>query len=172
MNDRDRAARFNARYRDDYVPVLRFVERRVADDQSALDIVAEVFVRLWSKDTGAEPLSRGWLFTTATHLIGHHYRTSRRKHIAEQTLQVLAVATARELPTADIMILRDALSTLTPRQRDIVALTYWDGLSAPEIAELLGMTTSAVWTTVSRAREMLRRQLAPEEVRGEEIKRG
>lgn len=163
MDDQERKARFDARFAEDHTVVLRFVERRVDDDEAAQDITAEVFLLLWKKDTGAVPLGRGWLCKTASHLVGNHYRRTKRRRAAEESAQILAIAEARELPTADILTVREAMKTLSPRARDIVALHYWDGLSAPEIAEVLGTTASAVWTTLSRARDALRAHLAPDD---------
>lgn len=164
VDDRERRARFDARFSADYPVVLRFIERRIDDDQAAQDIAADVFLLLWKKDADTTPLGRGWLCKTASHLIGNHYRRTKRRQAAEASTQILAVAEGRALPVSDILIVREALATLSPRARDIVALHYWDGLSAPEIAEFLGMTASAVWTTLSRARDTLRVHLTPDDV--------
>jgi RNA polymerase sigma factor (sigma-70 family) len=49
---------------------------------------------------------------------------------------------------------QDALSTLTPRDREILLL--WDaGLSYPEIAAQTGLALGAVGTTLARARRRL-----------------
>lgn len=74
-----------------------------------------------------------------------------------------------ELPTADVLILRDALKTLSPRARDIVALHYWHGLTASEIADTLGVTVSSVWTNMSRARDAMRAYLAQDDPARERI---
>ena len=48
----------------------------------------------------------------------------------------------------------EALSRLTPRDRDVLLL--WDaGLSYPEIAEQTGLAVGAVGTTLARARKRL-----------------
>ncbi len=163
MNDQERLERFVARFDADLAVIVRFIERRVNDDQLAQDIAEDVFERLWRKDIGETPLGRAWLYKAASNLVGHHYRRTTNRRSAEESLQVLAVVDARGLAPADALVLREALSTLTPTARDIVVMYYLDGLSASEIAEVRGMTVSAVWTTVSRSREVLRRALASED---------
>jgi RNA polymerase sigma-70 factor (sigma-E family) len=51
-----------------------------------------------------------------------------------------------------------ALRTLTPHQREMVVLRYFDDRTESEIAELLGVTTGTVKSTVSRALAQLREQ--------------
>jgi RNA polymerase sigma-70 factor (sigma-E family) len=51
-----------------------------------------------------------------------------------------------------------ALSTLTPQQRAIVVLRYFDDRSENEVAELLGISAGTVKSTASRAVAQLRAQ--------------
>jgi RNA polymerase sigma-70 factor (sigma-E family) len=51
-----------------------------------------------------------------------------------------------------------ALSTLTPQQRAIVVLRYFDDRSENEVAELLGISPETVKSTASRAVAQLRAQ--------------
>ena len=169
MDDRERKARFDARFAKDYQLVLRFVECRVDDSQTAQDIASEAMLLLWKHDIGATPIGRAWLRQTATHLLGNHYKRAKRRLAAEESIHVLAVAENPELPTADVLILRDALKTLSPRARDIVALHYWHGLTASEIADTLGVTVSSVWTNMSRARDAMRAYLAQDDPARERI---
>ena len=57
-------------------------------------------------------------------------------------------------PPADRVDLRDALATLSPRQRAVLVLRYYDDLTEPATAEVLGIS---VGTVKSHAREGLAR---------------
>jgi RNA polymerase sigma-70 factor (sigma-E family) len=48
-----------------------------------------------------------------------------------------------------------ALDRLAPRQREVLVLRYWSGLSEAEIAETLGISRGAVKSTASRALDLL-----------------
>jgi RNA polymerase sigma-70 factor (sigma-E family) len=63
-------------------------------------------------------------------------------------------AAAAELRPA----LLTALRTLTPHQREIVVLRYFDDRSENEVAELLGISAGTVKSTLSRAVAQLREQ--------------
>ena len=58
-----------------------------------------------------------------------------------------------------------AVGTLTPREQELIRLTYWEGMTADEIVEMLrdrgGDTTApAIHTALSRARKKVEIQLA------------
>jgi len=55
-----------------------------------------------------------------------------------------------------------ALRQLPQRQREVVVLRYWSGLSESEIAASLGITAGTVKSTASRALASLERTLAPQ----------
>jgi RNA polymerase sigma-70 factor (sigma-E family) len=55
-------------------------------------------------------------------------------------------------------VLFGALRTLTPHQREIVVLRYFDDRSENEVAELLGVAPGTVRSTLSRAVAQLREQ--------------
>jgi RNA polymerase sigma-70 factor (sigma-E family) len=55
-------------------------------------------------------------------------------------------------------VLLDALRTLTPQQRTIVVLRYFDDRSENDVAELLGVSAGTVKSTASRAMAQLREQ--------------
>jgi RNA polymerase sigma-70 factor (ECF subfamily) len=54
-----------------------------------------------------------------------------------------------------------AIAQLPERQRAAIVLTYHEGLSNLETAEVLGTSRSAVETLLVRAKQALRRQLGP-----------
>jgi RNA polymerase sigma-70 factor (sigma-E family) len=55
-------------------------------------------------------------------------------------------------------VLLAALATLTPQQRAVVVLRYFDDRSEAEVAELLGVSPGTVKSTASRAMAQLRVQ--------------
>ncbi|MFT4263754.1 MAG: SigE family RNA polymerase sigma factor [Nocardioides sp.] len=53
-----------------------------------------------------------------------------------------------------------ALAGLAPRQREVLVLRYWSGLTEADIAETLGLSRGAVKSTASRGLAALGRALA------------
>lgn len=110
---------------------------------------------LWTKLDPAEPVGVAWLYRTATFVIANHYRRRDRRRLAEQSLMAM-FSDGSGLSLDDRLTVRAALRRLDDRERQIVMLTYWDGLSAEEVGAVMGMSTSAVWAALSRARTKLR----------------
>ena len=52
-----------------------------------------------------------------------------------------------------------AVGQLPPRQREALVLAHYEGMGNPEIGEVLGVSTEAVESLLSRARRSLREAL-------------
>ena len=62
----------------------------------------------------------------------------------------------------DRLTLEAALRSLTGRQRAIVVLRYWEGLSIAQTAELLGVAEGTVKSQAARGVEALRSRVVPD----------
>lgn len=67
------------------------------------------------------------------------------------------VVAGREIEAA----LEAAIGTLAPMYREVLVLRDVEGLTAPEVAKVLGLTVEAVKSRLHRARLMVREQMAP-----------
>lgn len=69
----------------------------------------------------------------------------------------------RELRVVDARVdLIPLLRGLPPRQRAVLTLRYFDDLTEPQTAEVLGCSVGTVKSTISRALDRLREQLSPD----------
>ena len=83
--------------------------------------------------------------------------TDVAQHLADPRPNPEQTATNRELATA----LTHAIDALEPSQREVLVLRDVEGLSAPEVAKILGMSVEAVKSRLHRARVAIREELAP-----------
>lgn len=145
------------------------VRRHVAcfvDNADEVDeIAAEVFVVAWRKLNPSKPMELRWFLRVADNKLRDVMRRgqSRTRAIEAMTRGMQA---SEELHPLEALALRQALQSLNARERQVVVLTYWDGLSAGEVSEVLRCSQAAVWTTLTRARQKLRGQLEAKEVGG------
>jgi RNA polymerase sigma-70 factor (ECF subfamily) len=58
----------------------------------------------------------------------------------------------------------ESIDRLAPKDREVLLLTYWDGLSAGEVAQLLNTSAAAVRMRLHRARKELTRILQQQTV--------
>jgi RNA polymerase sigma-70 factor (ECF subfamily) len=146
-------------YQTTYTAVVRFLYRKVWDAERAEDLAQEVFVRAL---THRPEKPRAWVFAVAANLARDEARAAVRRKRHLTLLKADPVAQPTVAPSADSLVehdervasVQEALSTLTPRDREILLL--WDaGLSYPEIAAQTGLALGAVGTTLARARRRL-----------------
>jgi RNA polymerase sigma-70 factor (ECF subfamily) len=142
--------------------VLRYIEGSVYNRSEAEEIAAEVFTVAWQKFDSEDPFGLPWLIRTAMYKVRDHQRTQFRKPSMLEALTRRAEEASEPLSRLEILALRDALSQLSHTDREIVRLTYWDGLSAGEVATVLRMRQGAVWTRLSRARAQLKSLIGDE----------
>ncbi|MGO4680505.1 RNA polymerase sigma factor [Microbacterium sp. 2MCAF23] len=147
-----RRAAFEALFAEHHTAVLRYIERRVDDREHARELTMDCFEIAWRRFDEREPYRRPWLLQTARNLVGDAYRKRDRER---EGLRDLATA-ARPSDDLAHLELRHALSLLRRGDREVLELHYWDGLSADEIAEVVGCRTATAWKRLSRARAALR----------------
>jgi len=130
------------------------------DNQAEVDeLTAEVFVVAWRKLDPSNPMPVTWFLRTADNKIRDRARRTRSKERAWEALVRGVEAPGPGLDLLEALAVRTAIAELSARERQVVVLTYWDDLSAREVAEVLRTSEGAVWTTLTRARTKLREKL-------------
>ncbi len=139
--------------------VLAYTLRR-ADRATAEEITAEVFVVAWRHiERVPDEAPVLWLYGVARRLLSNERRATRRREALIRALQPLtreAQTDARSEPE----MMAEALAALSPRDRELLMLTAWEGLDATQVSVVLGCKPGAVHTRLHRARSRLAAQLA------------
>jgi RNA polymerase sigma-70 factor (ECF subfamily) len=144
----DAARAFEHVFRREHTAIVAFCFRRVDDYELARDLAAETFRIAWTRWAEPRRSDRAWLFGVARNLIGSEYR--RRATAGPVTTRGLEEPSSRnDYLTVDV---QQTLASLSSTHQEVLRLSYWDGLSAAEIAEVLGIATPATWVRLSRAR--------------------
>lgn len=115
------------------------------------ELAADVFLVAWRKLAPAHPMGLTWFLRTADNKLRDRTRRARSRTRALEAITRGLENPADPLDPLETVALRKALSALTARERQIVVLTYWDDLSAGEVAEVLRTSQGAVRTTLTRA---------------------
>jgi RNA polymerase sigma-70 factor (ECF subfamily) len=140
---------FAAFYREHYGAVLAFAVRRIDDRETAREIAVDVFRIAWGAFGSGPAPSRAWLLRVARNQVGDAYRRRDRDHRLRSALEGEAVLDRGDPPDERV---REVLDTLPEATREVLMLTYWDGLPAAEVGRQLGCSTAAVWVRLHRAR--------------------
>jgi RNA polymerase sigma-70 factor (ECF subfamily) len=153
-----------------YDPIFRYARYRTGDDQIAEDTASEVFLRLLDAlQAGKAPNTslRGWLFSTASHIVSDHFRHHYRFRKDDLEAHATLPASAETDPEYQLQThltheqLQTTLAQLTPEQQHVVALRFGQGLSHQQVGQLLGKSEGAVKLLQFRALKALRDLLEP-----------
>lgn len=129
--------------------------RRLGDRGRAEDAVQETFASIWRSASSYRP-ERGpgapWLYAVARNAIIDRTR-ARTETPAEIPDEPSADPTPLDRAEQSWVAWRvhRALEELPEREREVIALAYWSGLSQSEVAEFLGVPLGTVKTRTRAA---------------------
>ena len=160
--------------------VFRFGMKMCGGVEDARDVLQDTLIaaaRGIRDFRGASSVST-WLYTIARSFCIKRRRTGKfepehLESLEERAAEARGVADARRGPEDEAAgnqvraALRNAISLLEPTYREVLVLRDVEGLSAPEVAEVLGLSVEAVKSRLHRARVAVRQHLAP--MLGEEL---
>jgi RNA polymerase sigma-70 factor (ECF subfamily) len=160
----DRSA-FEELYHAYHRRVFGYLFRMVGSGDRADELTSDVLLEVW-KSAGrfkGESRPSTWIFG-----IARHKALSALRRSEPATVEVEEVHDLRDSGEAqDAMMItagmqqavRSALATLSAPHREVMELTFYDGFSYPEIAEILKCPVNTVKTRMFHARKQLRERL-------------
>lgn len=155
-------------------PIYNFCFRRTASWSHAEDAMAAAFLEVWRarhKAVAYDGALLPWLYGVAGNVCRNSLRSQRRQAALRSKLHVVDGAEAGigqgdHADHADAVAVRvdeqrrmaellGVVEQLGRRDREILMLVAWDGLSYAQAAELLGIPVGTVRSRLSRSRARL-----------------
>jgi RNA polymerase sigma-70 factor (ECF subfamily) len=157
--------------------LFRFFVASVGDRHTAEDLTGTVFASAIESLPGFRgPIEAlpGWLFQIARRDLYDYRRREARARLDPLEDRLDEAAKAAGAPDPEELAVERlessravaALEHLSPDQREVLLLRIAGGLTAPEVAEILGKTTGAVKALQHRALASLARLLGAEDADG------
>jgi len=162
--DRARLA-FESLYRSSRDDLFAYAAGLLRDRSAAEEITAQAFERAWRK---RRQLKRGrgspraWLFGIARNAaLDELRRRSRQAELAEERIEAPGHGGGADPAVAAVerVAVGQAFERLGGRDRELVALKFFAGLSNAEIAAVIGTSESNAGTRLHRVIEKLRRSI-------------
>lgn len=140
--------------------VYRTIYGIVLDAAEAQDLTQETFVRAYRAwDRFDRGNVRAWLLRIATNLAITHYRTQRRRRrVAPWMLASGPQSEEPQRKSEDEDLVRWLMRPLSPEQRLLVTLHYYQQIPRAEIAGQLGIPVGTVASRINRAMQVLRQR--------------
>ena len=152
MPPRDEAW-FESLFRAHSTSLYRYFVRRAAHDDVE-DLTAEVLAVAWRRrEDVPDDAVLPWLYRTAGFVLANHRRKGRPVPVGDVPDGV-DDADPAALTVADDEV-RAVLAALSPRDRRILLLNAWEGLTGQALADVLGVSRGGADAALSRARARL-----------------
>jgi RNA polymerase sigma-70 factor (ECF subfamily) len=134
--------------------LVRFAAALVGSD-NAEDLVASTFLGLLRSRPRLIEHTSAYLYQCVLNAAQKHHRAEFRRSRRELTSTTAISYEAHDVDS-DVV---NALRSLSPQQRAIVYLSYWEDLSASAVAARLGLSSGTVHKQLARSRQRLREAL-------------
>jgi RNA polymerase sigma-70 factor (ECF subfamily) len=153
---------FEQLYRESRDDLYAYMGGMLRDRSAAEEVTASVFERAYRKRRHFDPergQARAWLFGIARNAALDELRRRRRQsQLTGDPADLESAATdAHAEHSARRATVAAALAELAPRDRELVALKYFAGLSNAEVATVLGISESNAGTKLHRVLTELRK---------------
>ncbi|HEX4747443.1 MAG TPA: sigma-70 family RNA polymerase sigma factor [Gaiellaceae bacterium] len=151
-------------YRAHVAEVYRYAYAVLGNHADAEDVTQTTFLNAYrALEQGVRPRKpANWLLTITSNAIKQRFRQeqSRPRQVElDETLVHSSHAADDDDEGPTVGELLTALAKIPPQQRQAIVLREFEGRSYGEIAEILGVTTSALETLLFRARRSLAEEL-------------
>lgn len=163
--DEERVA-FEAIYREQYSAVLRVLMRRLDNEEDAVELAQEAYLRAFRyRDQSHESL-KALLFRIAINLANERARRDRARHTAQHApLEDYAIA-ADEMPQDERLVREQRLEQivaavweLPEKCRQVFVLSRFHGMRHKEIAARCGISTRMVEKHLTRGMALIRQKV-------------
>jgi RNA polymerase sigma-70 factor, ECF subfamily len=146
-------------YREHHTMVFRTAHRITGNAADAEDVLQTVFLRMVRRDDAADAIEHpeNYLRRAAVHAALDLVRGKR----SGSDIELDRLPASGSQPDAGDLkeLLRQAVSQLPARSAEIFTLRFFEGLTNPEIASALGISSITVAVTLHRTRRILQKKL-------------
>ena len=159
----ERGRRFEELYAAHQVPLLGYALRRTDNTDDAADVLAETFLTAWRRldEVPPGPQARLWLYGTARRVLANQRRGERRRlALADRLKADLAVSYRPPEQAGELAEITAALRRMPESDRELLALSAWEGLDPGQIAVVLGCSRNAARIRLHRARRRFTAELS------------
>lgn len=141
-----------------YRKLFLFAKSLVDDKEEARDIVSESFVKLWFQKIGFANLQhlQVYFFTVIKNACVDHIRKNKFQSKVElelyQTARISDNVVERQYQETELVLqIYERINQLPPRMQQVFKLTYLDGYTRAEIAQMLNLSENTIRNTNAAA---------------------
>lgn len=139
-----------------------FILRRVEDEETADDLLQEVFIRIHKNMTKLKDSEKfeSWIFQIARNVVIDHYRSRRSFVELADTFPDQSETFVEEDAISELTgSIRELIETLPEQYREPLLMVEYQNVNQKELADRLGISLSGAKSRVQRARQKIKDEL-------------
>lgn len=149
INPKTRNERFSEIYEEQFSCIYNYIYAQILNRQEAEDLVSETFLKAFKSFDRFDPekgSARTWLTRIARNTLIDHFRTRKEQvpldsegvpePVFNDEYEILREPANREA--------RAVLEQLSPAERELAGMIYFQDMKNPEIGAILGISAKAV----------------------------
>lgn len=146
-------------------PLYWYIRRVTIVHEDAEDILQETFMKayrhIWQlRDPGS---LKPWLMRIATNELNRYFRrrpvASSMEELPEQELTSLQESTETDVPKAAAGAISAALLKMSPLQRQVFSLRYYEEMDYDEICRITGSNKNTLMVSYYQARKKIEKEI-------------
>jgi RNA polymerase sigma-70 factor (family 1) len=168
--DKDPAV-YNELYDKLYRKLFLFAKSLIDDTEEARDIVTESFIKLWAQQNHFANMVhlQVYFYTVIKNACIDYLRKNKLRNKIEHQLlrsgKISENAIERKYQEAELVqILYERINQLPDRMQQVFKLTYLDGYSRTEVAQMLNLSENTIRNTNAAAMKAIRLTLGVEQM--------
>jgi RNA polymerase sigma-70 factor (ECF subfamily) len=162
---------YNELYDKLYRKLFLFAKSLIDDTEEARDIVTESFIKLWAQHNHFANMVhlQVYFYTVIKNACIDHLRKNKLRNKIEHQLlrsgKISENAIERKYQEAELVqILYERINQLPDRMQQVFKLTYLDGYSRTEVAQMLNLSENTIRNTNAAAMKAIRLTLGVEQM--------
>jgi RNA polymerase sigma factor (sigma-70 family) len=158
----ERKQQFDRLFREHVAGIASYCRWRSRLVGDCEDAVAEVFLIAWRRldEVPSGNGARAWLYGVARRVLANQARADARRVRLSEKLNAQPIAVRIDDGPATMRV-REALAALAPRDREVLLLAEWEGLTPAEIARVMECAAVTARGRLHRARRRFRAAFEP-----------
>lgn len=158
-------------YMGSYDHLFRYGLHQVNDRAKVMGCINELFAEIWTKKENLPEVEKvsGYLFIIFKRKISR--LVSRNEPVYSLPDEGLIAISSGDSSYEELLIasqaeeekkvwIRSALNKLTPRQKELIRMKYYEGMTMEEISDRLNISLRTIYNTLHAAITILRKELA------------
>ena len=155
-----------------YVPIFRFVQKRIGDVEVSNDVTSQVFLKaiqsLSKYENRGFPFS-SWLYRIATNEVSQHFRSQKvqnQVYIDDKMLTRIGTDMESHDMEGDLVFLEKSIGFLEEEEQSLIQYRFFDDLSYQQISEVTGLSENNARVKTFRIIQKLKKKM---EMFGEKV---